>query len=190
MAKWYPAHNYTPADANSLQAIPNPGAYTDLNSGDMALVYNSSGQLDVLVYNSTSDLTEDIPLVVTPDGNAGPGGRWLKQEFNPWVNPTEYTSAGAISPTITFAELNAAGGAMAMTYAAPVKGMTVVLTCTDATGDVTVTLSSGSFFFINGGIDSSGTVATFNTAGQTLVLFAISASAFIVLQNIGQVGIE
>ena len=189
MARWYPAHNYTPADAYSLQACPNPGDYTDLNSGDMALVYNSSGQLDVLVYNSTSSLTEDIPIVVTPDGNSG-NGRWLKQEFNPWSKPVEYTSAGAISPEITFAELNANAGAMAMTYLAPVKGMTVVLTCTDATGDATVTLGSGSFFFVSGGIDSSGTVATFNTAGQTLVLFAVSATAFIVLQNIGGVGIE
>ena len=54
MARWYPAHNYTPADANSLQAVaPADGDYTDLSSGDMAFVY-FNGQLDVFVYDSTS----------------------------------------------------------------------------------------------------------------------------------------
>ena len=185
MAKWYPAHNYTAANAFSLQAIPNPGAYTDLVTGDLAFVY-LNGELSILVYDSTSAATQDIPFIVTPDGNAG-NGRWLKQGVEA---AKEYTAAGAINPAATFVELNANAGAMAMTYAAPVKGITVVITCTDATGETTVTLTSGNFYFISNGINDSGNVATFNTAGQTLVLFAISITKFIVLQNIGQVGIE
>lgn len=188
MARWYPAHNYTPADNYSLQAVPNPGDYTNLSSGDMALVFYDD-KVDVLVYDSTSSETQDIPLVVTPDGNAG-NGRWIKKEFSPWIAPVTYTAAGAINPLAAFVELDTGAGNMAMTYAAPVKGMTVIITCTDATGEVTVTLSTGNFYFVDGGINDSGDVATFDTVGQTLVLFAISNTAFVVLQNIGYVGIE
>lgn len=81
MANWYPAHNYTAADPNSLQAVaPDGGDYTGLNTGDMCLVY-FGGEVSVFVYDSTSAATQNIPLVVTPDGNSG-NGRWLKKNWS------------------------------------------------------------------------------------------------------------
>ena len=284
MARWYPAHNYTPADPYSLQAVPNPGDYTDLDTGDMALVYYD-GRLDVLIYDSTSSAAASIPLVVTPDGNAG-DGRWLRTTFTSNIvelsgagdtdlhthnsiiagdtqiaitdagtgtvefivdsgtiidlaaagvrlgaggarvsnildedamgtdsdtalatqqsikayvdtyggggvlTPTTYTSTGAISTSAKFIELDGTTGALAMTIAAPVKGQSAVITCTNADNESTVTLTSGDFYFVSMGIEGSGNVATFNTVGQTLTLFAVSTTRYIVIQNIGQVGIE
>jgi len=283
MARWYPAHNFTPADPYSLQAVPNPGDYTDLETGDMALVYYD-GRLDVLIYDSTSAAAESIPLVVTPDGNAG-NGRWLRTTFTSNIvelsgagdtdlhthnsiisgdsqvvitdpgsggvnfvidtgskmdmdvdgvrlggggarvttildednmstdsstalatqqsikkyvddngggilTAVSYTSSGAISTSDKFVELDGTSGALAMTIAAPVKGQSTVITCTNATNDCVVTLTSGDFYFSEQGIDDNGNVATFNTAGQTLVLFAISNTQYIVKKNIGHVGIE
>ena len=283
MARWYPAHNYTPADPYSLQAVPNPGDYTDLSTGDMALVYYD-GRLDILVYDSSSSAAQNIPLVVTPDGNAG-NGRWLRTTFTSNIveltgagdtnlhvhnsiiagdtqiaitdvgaggvnfvadggskmdmdtdgvrlgganarvttildedamgsdsptslatqqsikayvdnnggaplSATAYTSSGAINTADKFVELDGTSGALAMTIAAPVKGQSTVITCTNATNDCVVTLTAGDFYFNDNGIEGNGNVATFNTAGQVLTLFAISTTRYIVITNIGQVGIE
>lgn len=351
MAKWYPAHNYTPADNYSLQAVPNPGAYTDLVTGDMALVYNAAlNTVSALVYDSTSAAVEDIPNVVTPDGNAG-NGRWLitnlgrvneisqlnssvvvtdagagsiavsvdgtsiadfsstgfklengatrvdaildqdsmtnddatalatqqsikayvdnsvhtqgtdttiiqgntgvnitdagvgeilftadgssvgdfssagfrlgdaearvdtildeddlasndenalvtqqsvKAYVDNWTNrlATQYTTSGAIDVTEGFVELDSTAGDIAMTYAAPQKGRTVVFSCKNADNAITVTLGSGGFFYTDSGITDTGTVATFTTVGQCLVVFGQTSVRYVVTTNIDNVGIE
>lgn len=190
MARWYPAHNYTPADPYSLQAVPNPGDYTDLSTEDVALV-QYDGRIDFLVYDETNTDTESIPEVVVPDGNVSGSGRWIRKSYSSnVVDSLAFSSNGAIPYTAKLVEIDAGSGPLALTISQPVKGATVVITCTDGTNASTVTLTSGNFYFVESGINDSGNVATFDTTGQTLVLFGVSATRYVVLQNIGNVGIE
>ena len=388
MARWYPAHSYTALNAYAIQAVPNPGAYTDLVTGDMCLVYYD-GEVHVHRYDSTNTDAESIPDVIVPDGNATGTGRWIKLKWDSdheeldgllggaasdhyhltlaqhsdltdggysnlhlhtqlmtpngetgvlavddswvalyynnqmavttsdrgvavfdtsgttvriemgssvpalqaWIESTStnmtvqnaideghvilsgsdsgsnittlvvadpdgpvelyydgtkeaetisgglkatnsltiagttnvtgildednlisdspvslatqqsikayvdftavaYTSSGAIAVADKFVELDGTAGALAMTHAAPVKGKTLYITCTNADNDCVVSLTSGDFYFVETGINDSGSTATFNTVGQTLALFGVSATRYIVLQNIGNIGIE
>ena len=75
MSRWFVASNITPGDNSSLQACPDSGDYTDLQDGDKALV-SILNVMTIYVYDSTSALTESLPQVITPDGNAG-NGRWI-----------------------------------------------------------------------------------------------------------------
>jgi hypothetical protein len=70
---WYPFSNLTPADSNSLQAWD----YTTLVDGDKA-VGMVDGIINVFEYDASSALTQDIPFVVTSDGNGG-NGRWIRR---------------------------------------------------------------------------------------------------------------
>jgi hypothetical protein len=77
MATWYPFSNITPADPNSLQAWD----YTTLVDGDKAVGEISAGVVLPYKWDASSALTEDLPHVINPDGNAG-NGRWLRIEFD------------------------------------------------------------------------------------------------------------
>jgi len=77
MYTWYPFSNLTPADSNSLQAWP----YGDLVTGDKAIGEIEAGTVAMFKYDSTSAATEDIPNIITSDGNGG-NGRWIRMDVD------------------------------------------------------------------------------------------------------------
>ena len=123
--------------------------------------------------------TVNTPTVTTP---AITGGTITSGTFLDFA-ATELTATGAISASVSYVELNHASVAIAATIAAPSAGRFLVITQTDAgTAGHTVTLTAGTY-------DGSNNVATFNAQNETLVLFAISATRFVVVENIGSVGL-
>lgn len=97
--------------------------------------------------------------------------------------PTAITASGAISASANFVTLSSTTPKIEATIAAPVPGQFLVITQIDAgTAGHTVTLTAGTF-------DGSANVATFNAVGDTLVLFGVSATRYVVVENIGTVGL-
>ena len=98
---------------------------------------------------------------------------------------TNYAADAALGdadfPT-SFIELDG-GGTCDITEFTPTKGKTYVIVCTDSTVDPTITTSAGVTF------DGTNNTASFPDAGDALVLFAISATQLIVVENIGTVGL-
>jgi hypothetical protein len=66
----------------------------------------------------------------------------------------------------------------------PTPGKFYVITCDDATGTVTVTLKLLATF------DGTNDIATFDAAGESLILYAISATRLLVVENIGSVALS
>jgi hypothetical protein len=101
------------------------------------------------------------------------------------ITPTEYTASGAIPVAgASFVQLNKeVSSGLTMTYAAPSAGTLLTITQTDSgTTGHTVTLTSGTF-------DGTNEIATFNAAGETLVLQGVSDTRFGILLNIGSVAL-
>lgn len=97
---------------------------------------------------------------------------------------TELTVSGAIPTNASYVELNCNGTAIAATVAAPAAGRLLVVTQTDeGTDGHTVTLTAGT-------LDGSNTIGTFNAQHETLALYGISATRFVILENIGAVGLS
>lgn len=97
--------------------------------------------------------------------------------------PTVITAEGAIPNTTSFVQLNKAGGALAVTTT-PTAGQFLVITQIDAgTAGHTVTLAPGTY-------DGTNSIATFNAAGETLVLFGLSSTRFAVVENVGSVALS
>ena len=90
-------------------------------------------------------------------------------------------ASGAISEGAELVRLNHATVAIAATIAKPRPGRLLVITQMDAgTAGHTVTLAAGTF-------DGTNDVATFNAAGESLVLYGISETRFLVVENLGAV---
>ena len=97
---------------------------------------------------------------------------------------TELTSSGAIADTASYVELNNDSASIAATIAAPAAGRFLVITQTDSgTQGHTVTLTAGTY-------DGTNNIATFNAQYESLVLFGVSATRFIIVENIGSVGLS
>jgi len=96
----------------------------------------------------------------------------------------EITSGGAatIDPNkVSYVELNKTTPKIEAVIAAPVEGKLLVITQKDAgTAGHTVTLSSGTW-------DGSHAIATFNAQLETLIVFGLSASRYLVVLNEGSV---
>ena len=91
------------------------------------------------------------------------------------------TASGAIDSDAHFVTLNSTTPLIAATITAPAAGRRLVITQIDAgTAGHTVTLAAGTF-------DGTNDVATFNAAGETLVLYGVSATRFVIVENIGSV---
>ena len=102
MSKWYASHSFNPADAFSVQEIPNPGAYTDLVTDDHCLAY-VDGVLHILVYDSTDTSTEQVPQVIVPHDNATGTGRWLLSKSVPvGTNGFDVKVGPPTTTTLTF----------------------------------------------------------------------------------------
>jgi len=98
---------------------------------------------------------------------------------------TVYTAAGAISANDNFAIITNAtpATAIALTIAAPAAGRLLVITQLDeGSAGNTVTLTAGTY-------DGTYDEATFNAQFETLILYGISATRFIIVENVGSVGL-
>jgi len=139
MSRWYVASNYTPADDQSIQALPNPGAYTDLDDGDKCFVYNA-GHTDFFVYDASSATAQNIPHVITPDGNAG-NGRWLKKEFSLEGRNGFETTDGVGPLPDSQATIGVSGTTITLTYVADysfyVQGAKYTVTSGNKTVEIT-----------------------------------------------------
>lgn len=91
-----------------------------------------------------------------------------------------YTVDGVVPKNVSFVELNGATTGVDVVLAAPVPGKFLVIYCSDSTNDCTATLSAGTW-------DGTNDVATFADAGDSLVLFGVSTTRYIILENIGSV---
>ena len=99
-------------------------------------------------------------------------------------NATEYTASGAINSQDSFVQLNSSGAALAMTMPAPVEGRHLIITHSDiSTSSHAVTLAAGTF-------DGTNDVATFDAENETLVLFGLSATRYVIVENLGSVALS
>jgi len=81
----------------------------------------------------------------------------------------------------SFIELDGSSASVNLTNLNAYKGQKLVITCSDSSNATTVTTVSGTT------LDGTNDKATFDAAGETLVLYAISATQFVVVENIGSV---
>jgi hypothetical protein len=91
------------------------------------------------------------------------------------------TASGAIRVDAELVILNHATVGIAATIAAPRAGRFLVITQTDAgTAGHTVTLAAGTW-------NGSNTIATLNAAGECLIVYGVSATRFMIMENLGAV---
>ena len=96
--------------------------------------------------------------------------------------PEGVTESG-VMPTASFIQLDSAAAALAMTFE-PVAGRLLVITQKDAgTQGHTVTLGPGTY-------DGTNEIATFDAAGETLVLMGLSNTRFAIILNLGAVALS
>ena len=79
MSTWYVASNLIPGDNSSIDMVPNPGDYTDLNTGDKCLVMHNT-TLQIYQYDETDAQVANGLSIITPNGNAG-NGRWIVKDI-------------------------------------------------------------------------------------------------------------
>lgn len=97
------------------------------------------------------------------------------------LSPTELTASGPIAVNVSHVELNSTTPLIAATIAAPAAGWLLFITQTDAgTAGHTVTLTAGTW-------DGTNPIVTFNAQFDTLVVWGLSATRFIIFENIGAV---
>lgn len=141
-------------------------------------VTSTSKTGDAIVTDLTGNVTGNLTGNVS-GSILGPSGAFTALTT---VSITK-TADGAISPTDSFIKLDGTDNTCDMTISAPYSGSYKVITCVDATNSVTVTLTAGTF-------DGTNEIATFDAAEETLVLFGISATRFVILENIGSVALS
>ena len=117
-------------------------------------------------------------------------GKWVEYrqnvEFMRGVkfSPSEisvFTADGQVTEDMVYVELDGTSTGVDVTIDAPTRGRLLVITCTDASNNCTVTCTAGDFD------GASGNIATFDAAEETIVVLGISATRFVVLENIGTV---
>lgn len=124
--------------------------------------YSSTGALNIL--GGDAVLSEKVEV----------GGLTLSMdEIDGTGNVIDVTSK-------SFINMNGGDGVCSATIAAPAAGHVLVLYCSDANNNCTVTLTAGTF-------DGTNNVATFDAAGETLVLVGVSGLRYIIVENIGSV---
>jgi hypothetical protein len=100
---------------------------------------------------------------------------------------TAYAESGAIALTAGFAAMDTTAGPLAMTLANPGKAgimLAIQLTTKPGANSAVVTTATAA------GFDGTNNTATFDAAGETLVLYSISATRWTILSNVGSVGLS
>jgi hypothetical protein len=140
--------------------------------------------LDPAYAVTTITLTDKLPLI---RGDSGQKYMTLTNFLGNMAGMVfasgTYTTSGAISSTDNFAVINNATPttAIALTIAAPAAGRLLAITQQDAgSAGNTVTLTAGTF-------DGTHNRATFDAKDETLVLFGVSATRFVVVENVGSI---
>jgi hypothetical protein len=91
------------------------------------------------------------------------------------------TANGAINEYAELVQLSSTTPLIAATIAKPRPGRFLVITQVDGgTAGHTVTLAAGTF-------DGTNDVATFNAAAESLVLYGVSDTRFLIVENLGAV---
>ena len=146
--------------------------------GDLLKAGIDSDGIDMSV---EGDVTVGDDLVVTDDAAVGGDLTVTGVVNNVTLGVQAMTASGAISGDYSLVTLNSTTPKIEATIAAPTAGELLVITQLDAgTAGHTVTLTAGTF-------DGTNDVATFNAAGETLVLVGVSATRYMVVENIGSV---
>jgi len=152
--------------------------YADLDT-DTTLAGNSDSRIPtqkaVKAYADAIGSASTLNTTTLLDGVLGPDGIVF--------DAAVVTASGAI-PSGSFIQLNQAASPLAMTIATGDAGRFLVITQIDAgTQGHTVTLGAITY-------DGSNKTATFNAAGETLVLFGVSSTRYVIVANIGSVAIS
>ena len=92
---------------------------------------------------------------------------------------TTFIADGVIPATVSWAKLDASAATCDMSIAAPTAGLLMVISAVNVDNSVTVTMTAGDF----DGAGAGGDVATFNAVEDTLVLFGINATRWIIVAN-------
>jgi len=97
----------------------------------------------------------------------------------------ELLASGAIDPSLyTWVKLDHSSVKIEATIAAPVAGKFLIISQIDSgTAAHTVTLTAGTW-------DGTLTIATFNALGETLILFGVTATRYVIVENVGAVGLS
>lgn len=99
----------------------------------------------------------------------------------------EFTVSGTFVPKkgIAVLELNHATVIAAVTIAAPVVGSYLIIVNTSASGTAahTVTLTAGDFD------GAGGNIATLNAPEEALIVYGLSATRYVIVENVGTVGL-
>jgi hypothetical protein len=155
-----------------------PNATLTLTASETNFVeVNDAG---VISTNTTSFTASYTPLYVVTTGATLITGIEDRRGGARAFTVQAMTADGAISETADFVTLSKSG-ILAATIAAPRAGRWLVIQQIDAgTDGHTVTLSAGTF-------NETNTIATFNADNEMLVLYGVSATRFVVVENIGSV---
>lgn len=121
-------------------------------------------------------------MTVTSVGEINKRAKGLRG-LNFGVSQTISASTGTVKANDSFVELDGSSNTVAATLAAPTKGQWLVVTCSDGSNNCTLTLTAGTF-------DGTNNIATFNATSETLVLFGLSATRFVIVENIGSVALS
>lgn len=146
---------------------------TDAGTGDESIIRSSlrrATRLKDLVGGTGCTLSSDADSVTIAVDNGGftATAAEINVAADQSANTEVLTGAGAISVTKRITQLDSTAGTFAATLAAPdatMLGMVKIIEMTVDNGDVTLALTN-----VQG--QSSGTGATFDAVGETLVLVA------------------
>jgi len=100
--RWYAATGINGGDDNALDKVPNPGDYTDLQTGDKCFVMTND--LYTRIYEYDEDLTDAEDFFGTiqiPDGNVSGSGAWKEKRTTGLMTFWAGTVANHINATIS-----------------------------------------------------------------------------------------
>lgn len=162
-------------------------------STDDQIDFEVNGALDfrmsanVMHMLSGSSLATDVISEETADAGVSIDGATVKDgRSNLGVTVQALTATGAITIKSGQVQLNHATVVIAATLAAPAAGDFLLIVNHSASGTEahTVTLPGGVTW------DGTNTIATFNAPGEALLVQALSATRWLIILNIGAVGLS
>lgn len=171
----------------NASVVLGSGDTVDLNGEADALIIDADG--DTTISAPTDDQIDvevggaDVLTVTASAVTAASGVSFVGQHIDA---EQELTASGAITVNNGTVYLNHASVVIAATLDAPTRGDELIIIDSSATGTAahTVTVSGGVTF------NGTNTIATFNLLGEALHLKAISATRWLILNNVGSVGLS
>lgn len=163
-------------NGQGFRSAPN-ATLTLTASDDNYVEMDDSGVISTNVTSFTAGYT---PLYVVTTGASVVTGVEDRRGSTRAFRTQAMTANGAIEETADFVTLNKAG-VLAATIAAPRAGRLLFIQQIDSgTDGHTVTLTSGTF-------NETNTIATLNADNEAILLYGVSDSRFVIVENIGAV---